>query len=86
MQDMQQNKELTIASNRSLAEQNLSLQPELDHQKIQLTKRYCCLQDLHESYQLRRSTLGQIWTYLTHTLKPVFKWGINRSSGVWVVP
>ncbi|XP_016108986.1 vacuolar protein sorting-associated protein 37B-like [Sinocyclocheilus grahami] len=60
MQDMQQNKELTIASNRSLAEQNLSLQPEMDHQKIQLTKRYCCLQDLHESYQLRRSTLGQI--------------------------
>uniref|UniRef100_A0A673M7A6 Vacuolar protein sorting-associated protein 37B-like n=1 Tax=Sinocyclocheilus rhinocerous TaxID=307959 RepID=A0A673M7A6_9TELE len=58
MQDMQQNKELTIASNRSLAEQNLSLQPEMDHQKIQLTKRYCCLQDLHESYQLRRSTLG----------------------------
>ncbi|XP_016366118.1 VPS37B subunit of ESCRT-I b isoform X1 [Sinocyclocheilus rhinocerous] len=58
MQDMQQNKELTIASNRSLAEQNLNLQPELDHQKIQLTKRYCCLQDLHESYQLRRSTLG----------------------------
>ncbi|XP_077099687.1 VPS37B subunit of ESCRT-I b [Siphateles boraxobius] len=58
MQDMQQNKELTIASNRSLAEQNLSLQPELDHQKIQLTKRYCCLQDLHESYQIRKSTLG----------------------------
>ncbi|KAK7120954.1 hypothetical protein R3I94_020816 [Phoxinus phoxinus] len=58
MQEMQQNKELTIASNRSLAEQNLSLQPELDHQKIQLTKRYCCLQDLHESYQIRKSTLG----------------------------
>lgn len=65
MQDMQQNKELTIASNRSLAEQNLSLQPELDHQKIQLTKRYCCLQDLHESYQIRKSTLGDIWAYHT---------------------
>lgn len=58
MQDMQQNKELTIASNRSLAEQNLSLQPELDHQKIQLTKSYCCLQELYDSYQLRKSTLG----------------------------
>ncbi|XP_067289660.1 VPS37B subunit of ESCRT-I b [Pseudorasbora parva] len=58
IQEMQQNKELTIASNRSLAEQNLSLQPELDHQKIQLTKRYCCLQDLHESYHIRSSTLG----------------------------
>ncbi|XP_051973274.1 vacuolar protein sorting-associated protein 37B-like [Xyrauchen texanus] len=58
MQEMQQNKELTIASNRSLAEQNLGLHPELDHQKIQLTKRYSWLQELHESYQLRKSTLG----------------------------
>ncbi|XP_051972185.1 VPS37B subunit of ESCRT-I b [Xyrauchen texanus] len=58
MQEMQQNKELTIASNRSLAEQNLGLQPELDHQKIQLTKHYSCLQELHEAYQLRKSTLG----------------------------
>ncbi|NP_001025385.1 VPS37B subunit of ESCRT-I b [Danio rerio] len=57
-QEMQQSKELMMASNRSLAEMNLNLQPDLDHQKIQLTKRYCCLQELHESYQLRRSTLG----------------------------
>ncbi|XP_056322101.1 VPS37B subunit of ESCRT-I b isoform X2 [Danio aesculapii] len=57
-EEMQQNKELMMASNRSLAEMNLNLQPDLDHQKIQLTKRYCCLQELHESYQLRRSTLG----------------------------
>lgn len=58
MREMQQNKELTIASNRSLAEQNLSLQPDLDHQKIHLTKRYCCFQELHESYQLHKSTMG----------------------------
>lgn len=60
MREVQQNKELTIASNRSLAEQNLCLQPDLDHQKIQLTKRYCCLQELHESYQLRKSTMGEL--------------------------
>ncbi|KAI7793635.1 VPS37B subunit of ESCRT-I b [Triplophysa rosa] len=58
MSEMQQNKELTIASNRSLAEQNLSLQPDLDHQKVHLTKLYCSLQELHESYQLRKSTMG----------------------------
>ncbi|XP_062870236.1 VPS37B subunit of ESCRT-I b isoform X2 [Trichomycterus rosablanca] len=54
---MQQTKEMTLASNRSLAEQNLSLQPNLDQQKLQLTKCYCYLQELYESYQLRKSTL-----------------------------
>ncbi|XP_026876583.2 VPS37B subunit of ESCRT-I b [Electrophorus electricus] len=57
MQEVQQTKEMTLASNRSLAEQNLSLQPGLDQQKMQLTKRYCCLQELYETYQLRKSTL-----------------------------
>ncbi|XP_060765422.1 VPS37B subunit of ESCRT-I b [Neoarius graeffei] len=57
MQEMQQTKEMTLASNRSLAEQNLSLQPSLEEQKIQLTKRYCCLQELYEAYQLRKCTL-----------------------------
>ncbi|XP_066507132.1 VPS37B subunit of ESCRT-I b [Hoplias malabaricus] len=57
MQQVQQSKEMTLASNRSLAEQNLSLQPGLDQQKMQLTKRYCCLQELYEAYQLRKSTL-----------------------------
>ncbi|XP_036450468.1 VPS37B subunit of ESCRT-I b [Colossoma macropomum] len=57
MQEVQQSKEMTLASNRSLAEQNLSLQPCLDQQKMQLTKRYCCLQELFEAYQLRKSTL-----------------------------
>lgn len=49
---------MTLASNRSLAEQNLLLQPRLDCQKNELIKRYCCLQELFEAYQLRRSTLG----------------------------
>ncbi|KAG9262948.1 vacuolar protein sorting-associated protein 37B-like [Astyanax mexicanus] len=57
MQEVQQCKEMTLASNRSLAEQNLGLQPDLDQQKMRLTKRYCCLQELYESYQLRKSTL-----------------------------
>ncbi|KAK3521823.1 hypothetical protein QTP70_018559 [Hemibagrus guttatus] len=57
MQEMQQTKEMTLASNRSLAEQNLSLQPSLEQQKMQLTKRYCFLQELYEAYQLRKCTL-----------------------------
>lgn len=54
---LQQNKELTLAGNRTLAEQNLELQPRLDHQKNELTKRYQCLQEDFEAYQLRKSTL-----------------------------
>ncbi|XP_030623908.1 VPS37B subunit of ESCRT-I b [Chanos chanos] len=56
IQEVQQTKEMTLASNRSLAEQNLSLQPALDQQRILLTKRYMCLQELFEAYQFRKST------------------------------
>ncbi|XP_071760446.2 VPS37B subunit of ESCRT-I a [Centroberyx gerrardi] len=57
MQEVQQSKEMTLASNRNLAELNLALQPRLEHKKDQLTKRYSCLQESFEAYQLRKSTL-----------------------------
>ncbi|KAJ0019834.1 hypothetical protein NQD34_007403 [Periophthalmus magnuspinnatus] len=57
MREVQQSKEETLVNNRTLAEQNLALQPKLEHQKGQLTKRYSCLQEHFESYQLRKSTL-----------------------------
>ncbi|KAE8291551.1 Vacuolar protein sorting-associated protein 37B [Larimichthys crocea] len=57
MQEVQQSKEMTLVTNRTLAEQNLALQPRLEHKKEQLTKRYSCLQENFESYQLRKSTL-----------------------------
>ncbi|XP_076586498.1 VPS37B subunit of ESCRT-I a [Chaetodon auriga] len=57
MHEVQQSKETTLISNRTLAEQNLALQPRLEHKKEQLTKRYSCLQENFEAYQLRKSTL-----------------------------
>ncbi|XP_062399141.1 VPS37B subunit of ESCRT-I a [Sardina pilchardus] len=60
VQNVQQSKEITLAGNRSLAEQNLQLQPQLDFQKNELTKRYRCLQELYEAYQLRKSTLDDL--------------------------
>ncbi|PWA18399.1 hypothetical protein CCH79_00009924 [Gambusia affinis] len=57
VQEVQQNKEKTLANNRTLAEQNLTLQPQLEHKKDQLTKSYSCLQESFESYQLRKSRL-----------------------------
>ncbi|XP_076848350.1 VPS37B subunit of ESCRT-I a [Brachyhypopomus gauderio] len=60
VQKVQQSKEMTLAGNRSLAEQNLQLQPALDHQKNELTKRYGTLQDLFETFQLHKSTLDHM--------------------------
>lgn len=60
MQEVQQSKEKTLANNRTLAEQNLALQPTLEHKKEQLINRYRCLQESFESYQLRKSTLGAV--------------------------
>ncbi|XP_008415515.1 VPS37B subunit of ESCRT-I a isoform X1 [Poecilia reticulata] len=57
VQEVQQNKEKTLANNRTLAEQNLTLQPQLEHKKEQLTKSYSCLQESFESYQFRKSKL-----------------------------
>lgn len=59
MQEVQQSKERTLVSNRTLAEQNLELQPRLERQKEQLTRRYRSLQESFESFQLRKSTLGR---------------------------
>ncbi|XP_023682195.2 VPS37B subunit of ESCRT-I b [Paramormyrops kingsleyae] len=59
VQQVQQVKEITLANNRTLAEQNLQLQPTLDQQKNELTKRYRELRDTFEAYQLRKSTLDQ---------------------------
>nr|XP_020445988.1 vacuolar protein sorting-associated protein 37B [Monopterus albus] len=57
VQEVQQSKEKTLVNNRTLAEQNLVLQPVLEHKKEQLTKSYNLLQEYFESYQLRKSTL-----------------------------
>lgn len=57
MLEVQQSKEKTLVNNRNLAEQNLALQPRLEHKKEQLTSRYGRLQESFEAFQLRKSTL-----------------------------
>ncbi|KAJ8005866.1 hypothetical protein DPEC_G00122360 [Dallia pectoralis] len=57
MKEVLQTKEMIHASNRSLAEQNLLLQPKLENQKSLLTKRYISLQESFEAYQLHKSEL-----------------------------
>ncbi|XP_012992258.2 VPS37B subunit of ESCRT-I a [Esox lucius] len=57
MKEVQQTKEMTLASNRSLAEQNLQLEPRLENQKSLLTKRYISLQESFEAYHVHKSEL-----------------------------
>lgn len=73
MQEVQQSKERTLVNNRTLAEENLALQPRLEHKKGQLTKRYSSLQEDFETYQLRKSTLGTaVMWLLPPTLETFF--------------
>lgn len=57
---MQLNKEMTLASNRSLAEGNLLYQPRLDARKASLTQKYQELQALFEAYQIKKTKLGTL--------------------------
>lgn len=58
-QTVQHNKEMTLASNRSLAEGNLLYQPQLDAQKARLTQKYQELQVLFEAYQIKKTKLDK---------------------------
>lgn len=60
-QAVQHNKEMTLASNRSLAEGNLLYQPQLDAQKARLTQKYQELQVLFEAYQIKKTKLGNFF-------------------------
>ncbi|KAM5188710.1 vacuolar protein sorting-associated protein 37B [Callospermophilus lateralis] len=58
-QTLQLNKEMTLASNRSLAEGNLLYQPQLDTRKAHLTQKYQELQVLFEAYQIKKTKLDK---------------------------
>ncbi|XP_068100324.1 vacuolar protein sorting-associated protein 37B [Hyperolius riggenbachi] len=58
-QNLQLNKEMTLAGNRSLAEANLLYQPRLESLKATLTQRYQELQTLMEAHQLKKTKLDQ---------------------------
>ncbi|XP_041417658.1 uncharacterized protein LOC379838 isoform X1 [Xenopus laevis] len=50
---------MTLAGNRSLAEENLLLQPDLENLKATLTQKYQELQSLLESHQLKKTKLDK---------------------------
>ncbi|XP_072207415.1 vacuolar protein sorting-associated protein 37B [Excalfactoria chinensis] len=58
-QSVQHSKDMTLASNRSLAEGNLLYQPKLESLKATLTQKYQELQVLFEAYQIKKTKLDR---------------------------
>ncbi|XP_006865442.1 PREDICTED: vacuolar protein sorting-associated protein 37B [Chrysochloris asiatica] len=58
-QNVQLNKEMTLTSNRNLAEGNLLYQPQLDALKASLSQKYQELQVLFEAYQIKKTKLDR---------------------------
>ncbi|XP_021268303.1 vacuolar protein sorting-associated protein 37B [Numida meleagris] len=58
-QNVQHSKDMTLASNRSLAEGNLLYQPKLESLKATLTQKYQELQVLFEAYQIKKTKLDR---------------------------
>lgn len=59
VQTVQLNKEMILASNRSIAEANLLYQPQLDSLKAALAQKYQELQALFEAHQIKKTQLDQ---------------------------
>ncbi|XP_056136758.1 vacuolar protein sorting-associated protein 37C isoform X2 [Lampris incognitus] len=64
IQNIQLEREMALASNRSLAEQNLDMKPQLESQKETLVERYSQLESVRDAYRqhcaLRDGMVGQV--------------------------
>lgn len=56
---------MALASNRSLAEQNLDMKPRLESQKEVLVERYSQLEAVRETYRQHCSVRGEVTTDTT---------------------
>lgn len=60
IQNIQLEREMALASNRSLAEQNLDMKPRLESQKEVLVERYCQLEAVRDTYRQHGALRGRI--------------------------
>ncbi|XP_051557872.1 vacuolar protein sorting-associated protein 37C-like isoform X1 [Myxocyprinus asiaticus] len=64
IQNIQLEREMALAANRSLAEQNLDLRPRLEKERTRLVEKYTELEKVREKYKqhcaLRDSIMGQV--------------------------
>lgn len=66
IQNIQLEREMALASNRSLAEQNLDMKPRLESQKEVLVERYSQLEVVRKSYRQHCTLRGRRWWSQTH--------------------
>lgn len=59
IQNIQLEREMALASNRSLAEQNLDMKPRLESQKEVLVERYSQLEAVRKSYRQHCTLRGR---------------------------
>lgn len=59
IQNIQLEREMALASNRSLAEQNLDVKPRLESQKEALVERYCQLEAVRDAYRQHGALRGR---------------------------
>lgn len=59
IQNIQLEREMALASNRSLAEQNLDMKPRLESQKEALVDRYCQLEAVRDAYRQHGALRGR---------------------------
>lgn len=64
IQNIQLEREMALASNRSLAEQNLDMKPRLERERVRLVEKYTELEEVREKYRqhcaLRDGIMGQV--------------------------
>lgn len=63
IQNIQLEREMALASNRSLAEQNLDMKPQLERERERLVLKYNELEEVRERYKQHCALRGKHWIY-----------------------
>lgn len=68
VKNLGQDKEMLIASNKSLAEYNLSMEPKIRQGKEMLCHQYEKARSLKEEYDVLRSVIGNLLNHIQTTI------------------
>ncbi len=69
IQNIQLEREMALAANRSLAEQNLDMKPRLETERVRLVGKYADLEEVREKYKQHCAMRGKWMGKLIGILK-----------------
>lgn len=81
VQELQLEREMALASNRSLAEQNLKFQAPLETGRTDLSNKYEELQQLAERCKEQKARLGELWATSRHA-----GWSLTQHPSLLLLP